>query len=174
MGLENGMNPLAESLGPIARSFERNSLWAVKAIIEAEVDVAEPFHVTHSPPTGSSLFCLIPNSNTEYHAQLAVGIAKEDLPGLFPAETEARLRLDALGEMSNVVSGLLMADEDFLQRFGHLKPSTPFFSEGAFSDRMDAGLRGSVTANGIPVSFHLTVRKAGQETWHGERIGNQG
>lgn len=164
------MNHLADSLGALARSFERHVLWAVKAILEADVSLQEPFHVTHSPPAGSSLYCLIPNSNPQYLAQLAVGLAKDDLPGLFPAETEAKLRLDALGEMSNVVAGLLMADEDFLGRFGHLKPSTPFFSEGAFTDRMDVGLRGTVTANGLPLAFHLTVRRAGQETWHGERI----
>lgn len=167
------MNHLADSLGPMARSFERHVLWAVKAILEADVAVQEPFHVTNSPPSGSSLFCLIPNSNLQYHAQLAVGISKEDLPGLFPAETEAKLRLDALGEMSNVVAGLLMADEDFLGKFGHLKPSTPFFSEGAFTDRMDTGIRGSVTVGGRLMAFHLTVRRAGQETWHGERIENQ-
>jgi hypothetical protein len=164
------MNQLAESLGPMARSFERHVLWAVKAILEAEVAVHEPFQVTDAPPSGSALFCLIPNSNLQYLAQLAVGVSKEDLPELFPAETEARLRLDALGEMSNVVSGLLMADEDFLERFGHLKPSTPFFSEGAFTDRMDTGIRGSVTVGGRLLAFHLTIRKAGRETWHGEPV----
>lgn len=167
------MNPLADSLGPMARSFERHVLWAVKAILEAEATVREPFQVTIAPPSGSNLFCLIPNSNPQYLAQLAVGISKDDLPSLFPAETENSLRLDALGEMSNVVSGLFMADEDFLGRFGHLRPSTPFFSEGAFTDRKDAGLRGSVAANGFLIGFHLTVRRAGRETWHGDRIENR-
>lgn len=165
----SGSNHLAESLAPMARIFERHVLWAIQAILEAEPAVVEPFHVTNAPPSGSTLFCLIPNANPAYHAQLAVGLAKEDLPSLFPGEVDARLRLDALGEMSNVVAGLLMADEDFMGRFGHLKPSTPFFSEGAFTDRMDVGLRGAVTADGRRLAFHLTVRRAGQETWSAER-----
>lgn len=164
----NGPNHLADRLGPLARVFQRHVIWAVQAILETDVEVREPFHVTDGPPPGgSSLFCLIPNSNGEYHAQLAVGVSKEDLPSLFPGEMEAKMRLDSLGEMANVVAGLLMADEDFLGRFGHLRPSTPFFCEGAYTDRKDTGIRGSVIAGGREMAFHITVRRAGSETWHG-------
>ncbi len=162
----SGSNQLAEYLSPMARTFERQVLWAVRAILEADVEVKEPFHVTNAPPEGSTLFCLIPNSNLQYHAQLAVGLAKEDLQGLFPADVEPKLWLDSLGELANVVAGLLMADEDFMARFGHLKPSTPFFSEGAFTDRMDNGIRGLVSVKGMEVVFHITIRRAIQETWH--------
>jgi hypothetical protein len=164
----SGSNHLADRLGPLARIFERHVVWAVRAVLESDVEIKEPFHVTDAPPGGHTLFCLIPNSNGEFHAQLAVGLAKEDLPRFFPGEVDPRLRLDALGEMSNVVAGLLMSDEDFMGKFGHLKPSTPFFSEGAFTGRSDSGLRGSVLVDGKAISFHITVRPAGRETWHGE------
>lgn len=164
-----GTNQLAHLLSPMARTFERHVLWAVGAILESPVEIKEPFHVTDSAPSGSTLFCLIPNSNLQYHAQLAVGISKEDLSSLFPGDLEAKLRLDALGEMANVVAGLVMADEDFMGRFGHLKPSTPFFSEGAFTDRNDTGIRGSVAVNGMDMVFHITVRRAIPDTWHAER-----
>lgn len=163
-----GSIDFADSLRPIARTFERQVLWAVRAMLETEVAVKEPFHVTNAAPDGPTLFCLIPTSNLQYHAQLAVGLAKEDLQGLFPAEVDPKFMLDSLGEMANVVAGLLMAEEDFMARFGHLKPSTPFFSEGAFTDRTDTGIRGSVTVNGTDMVFHVIVRDAARESWHGE------
>jgi hypothetical protein len=163
-----GSNQLEQILGPLARTFERHVLWAVRAILESDVAVKEPFRVSGEAPAGRTLYCLIPNSNSDYHAQLAIGLSMDDLPGLFPGELDPRLRLDALGEMGNVVAGLVMADEAFMGHFGHLKPSTPFFSEGAFTDRKDAGIRGTVTANGTDLAFHVTVRPAGPENWtHG-------
>lgn len=161
-------NQLEDILEPMARTFERHVIWAMRAILESEVAVKESFHVTGEAPDESTFYCLIPNSNADYHAQLAIGLSKDALPGLFPGEVDSRLRLDALGEMGNVVSGLLMADEAFMGRFGHLRPATPFFSEGAFTGRKDAGIRGTVTANGTDLAFLVTVRPAGSENWtHG-------
>jgi hypothetical protein len=129
------------------------------------VEIAEPFRLAEAAPEGSTLYCLIPNSNARYHAQLAVGVDDGDLPALFPGEVDAKLRLDGLGELANVVAGLILSDEGFMGSFGRLKPSTPFFSEGAFTDRRDVGIRGAVRAGGIRLGFHITIRPAVGETW---------
>lgn len=143
------------SMGP---ALERHCVWAIGAVLETEAAVKEHFHAVESAPSDACLYCLIPNANPDYHAQLALGIAPDDIPALFPREPDPKMRQDALGELANVVSGLVMADEGFLERFGHLKPSTPFFSEGPFTGRRDRALRGKVVAGGRDILFHLSIR----------------
>src|SRR5262245_47795488 len=121
------MEPLSVALSAMGPSLQRHFVWAVQAVLETEVSITESFHFTESAPSGSSLYCLIPNSNPEYHAQLALGVEPGDIPALFPGEIDPKMRNDALGELANVIAGLVMSDDGVLDRFGHLKPSTPFF-----------------------------------------------
>jgi hypothetical protein len=160
------ISPLADALASMGPNLERHFVWAVRAILETDVKVTEPFHATAAAPTGSKFYCLIPNSNPEYHAQLALGVSDDDIAALFPGEVDPKLRNDALGEMANVIAGLVMADDHFLERFGHLKPSTPFFSEGAYTARKDPGIEGKVEAGGREILFHLSIRsqEKGQPT----------
>ena len=81
-----------------------------------------------------------------------------DLPELFPAEPDTKIRKDALGEMANVISGLFVADDVFIGKFGYLKPSTPFFSEGVFTSQKDWGIEGKVEAHGKEIMLHFSVR----------------
>jgi hypothetical protein len=154
----NELEPVPDALAAMGPALESHFVWAVRAVLETEVTVRDHFHVTDTAPAGSSLYCLIPNSNPDYHAQLALGVEPEDVAGLFPAEPDPKMRTDALGELANVISGLVTADDHFLDRFGHLKPSTPFFSEGAFTDRRDPGIAGRIEANGRIIHFHLNIR----------------
>lgn len=161
-------SPLPGSLDSLAKTFERLSMRALEASLPSGAAVSEAFHATDAPPAASLLYCLIPSSNLQYHIQLAVGLAKDDLPAFFPAERDAARRMDALSSLSGRVASLLVSDVDFIGRFGSLKACTPFFSEGAFSDRRDIGIRGSLDSDGRKLDFHMTVRRAGMETWHGE------
>jgi hypothetical protein len=158
-------NPLEEILEPMAGIFERHVLEATRDALESEVVVKEAFRTAGDAPDECTFYCLIPNSNADYHAQLAIGLSKDALPALFPGEADPRFRLDALGRLGKMVSSQLTADEAFIGRFGHLKSSVPFFSEGAYTGRKDAGMRGKVMANGADLAFHLTVRPAGPENW---------
>lgn len=149
---------LQAALREVAPVFEGCVLWAVRAILESDVKIKAPFETVRDAPAGASLYCILPTGSATYHAQLVVGAEEGDIAGLFPAEADPKVRKDAIGEMANVISGLFVADDTFIAKFGYLKPSTPFFSEGAFTARQDWGLMGRVVANGREIALHFSVR----------------
>jgi hypothetical protein len=150
---------LSGSLREVATVFEGCVLWAVRAILESEVKIKSPFEVVRSVPVDASLYCILPTGSAKHYAQLVVGAEEDDLAALFPTEADPKVRKDAIGEMANVISGLFVADDTFIAQFGYLKPSTPFFSEGAFTAREDWGLLGRVVANGRELALHFSIRE---------------
>jgi hypothetical protein len=152
-------DPIPDVMGEVAPVFEDCVVWAVRAILESEVSIKVPFEAVRAAPEGSSLYCILPTASTRYYAQLVVGLEEGEIETLFPNEIDPRIRKDAIGEMANVISGLFVADDQFITRFGYLRPSTPFFSEGAFTARVDWGLKGRVEANGKEMDFHFSIRE---------------
>jgi hypothetical protein len=145
-------------LRTMASAFEGCVLWAVRAILECDVKVKVPFEVMVAVPEGSSTYCILPVASDRYYAQLVVGIEETDLAELFPREIDEKIRKDAIGEIANVISGLFVADDQFIAGFGHLRPSTPFFSEGAFTARKDWSLKGRIEANGREIVLQFSIR----------------
>jgi hypothetical protein len=155
----NAPDPIARALGEVAQVFEGCVVWAVRAILESEVKIKAPFEVVSSVPDGSSLYCILPTGNPKYHGQLVLGAEEEDFEHIFPGEMDPKVRKDAIGEMANVISGLFVADDTFISKFGYLKPSTPFFSEGAFTARKDWSLKGRIQANGKEIALQFSIRE---------------
>jgi hypothetical protein len=149
---------LPEALRDVASVFEGCVVWAVRAILQADVKLMAPFETVRAAPAGASEYCILPTGSAVYYAQLVVGAEEDDIAALFPAEMDPKVRKDAIGEMANVISGLFVADDLFIAKFGYLKPSTPFFSEGAFTAREDWGLMGRVEANGREIALHFSIR----------------
>jgi hypothetical protein len=156
-------DPISGVLGEMAPVFEGCVLWAVRAILEADVKVKVPFEAVHAVPEGSSLYCILPTASGRWYAQLVIGLEENEIETMFPSEMDPKVRKDAIGEMANVISGLFVADDQFIAKFGYLRPSTPFFSEGAFTARRDWGLKGRVEANGKEMALHFSIRDL-QET----------
>lgn len=152
-------DPIPGVMGELAPVFEGCVIWAVRAILESDVSIKTPFEAVRAVPEGSSLYCILPTASTSYYAQLVVGVEEGEIETLFPGELDPKVRKDAIGEMANVISGLFVADDQFIARFGYLRPSTPFFSEGAFTARMDWGLKGRVEANGKEMALHFSIRE---------------
>lgn len=151
-------DPIPEVMGELAPVFEGCVLWAVRAILESDVNIKTPFEAVRAVPEGSSLYCILPTASKRYYAQLVVGLEEGEIESLFPDEKEPAIRKDAIGEMANVISGLFVADDLFIAHFGYLRPSTPFFSEGAFTSRMDFGLKGRIEAKGKEMALHFCIR----------------
>lgn len=162
-------NSIPGVMGEVAPVLESCVIWAVRAILEADVSVKTPFEAVRAVPEGSSLYCILPTASTRYYAQLVVGLEEEEIEALFPGEMDPRIRKDAIGEMANVISGLFVADDQFIAHFGYLRPSTPFFSEGAFTARMDWGVMGRVEANGKEMGLHFSIRELQEPPFPGER-----
>jgi hypothetical protein len=152
-------DPIEGIMADLSSVFEGCVVWAVRAILEADVKVKSPFGSVHSTPEGSSLYCIIPSASSRYYAQLVIGLEESEIEAMFPEEMDARVRKDAIGEMANVISGLFVADDLFIAKFGYLRPSTPFFSEGAFTARKDWGLMGRIEANGKEMLLHFSIRE---------------
>lgn len=150
--------PIVDALYGMAKTFEGCVTWAIRAILETNVKVSAPFKVVNSIPDGSSMYCILPTGNAKFHALLVIGVEDGDLADIFSGEVSAKVRKDALGEMANVMSGLVVADDQFISSFGHLRPSTPFFNDGVFTSRKDWGLEGTVQANGKDIHIHFSIR----------------
>lgn len=146
-------------LRDLAPAFEGCVLWAIRAIMGSEVKIKKHFEVVSIVPDGSSLYCILPTSSSKYHGQVVVGIEEDDIEQLFPGEMDPHVRKDAIGEMTNVISGLFVADDKFIANFGYLRPSTPFFSEGAFTARKDWCIMGRVEANGKEMAIRFSLRE---------------
>jgi hypothetical protein len=149
---------LSNGLKDLASVFERCVLEAVR-VLETGARIASPFELQASTPEGSSLFCLLPASNVTHYAQLVVGLEERDLGGLFPEESEEARRKDAVGKLASDIVRRFIGQRDFVSRFGDLKSSTPFFSEGAFTDRKDWGLKGLIELKGIEIPLHFSIRE---------------
>jgi hypothetical protein len=130
----------------------------VRAILETDARVKVPFEILSGVPEGSSLYCILPSSNPNFYAQLVIGTDEAGLRRLLPNESDDKVRKDAIGEIANVISGLFIAEDQFISHFGYLKPSTPFFSDGAFTARKDWGLRGRIESNGQELGLHFYLR----------------
>jgi hypothetical protein len=152
-------DPIPGVMGELASVFEGCVLWAVRAILESDVSIKAPFEAVHAVPEGSSLYCILPSASKRFYAQLVVGLEEGEIESLFPGERDPAVRKDAIGEMANVISGLFVADDLFIAHFGYLRPSTPFFSEGAFTSRMDFGLKGRIEAHGKEMALHFSIRE---------------
>lgn len=150
---------LEESLGSLSQALESKVIWAVRAILSAETKTTAPFEIVSTAPEGSSLYCILPTSSLRYHSQLVIGVEESGLGTLFPEEREAKVQKDAIGEMANVISGLFIAEDEFISRFGQLRPSTPFYCDGVFTDRKDWSLRGTVEANGKEIIIYFSIRE---------------
>jgi hypothetical protein len=167
-------DPIQDIMVDLSSVFECCVVWSVRAILESDVKVKAAFESVHSIPEGSSLYCILPTASTRYYAQLVIGLEEAEIETMFPGEMDARLRKDAIGEMANVISGLFVADDLFIAKFGYLRPSTPFFSEGAFTARKDWGLMGRIEANGKEMLLHFSIRElrespaADQNTYGGD------
>ncbi len=151
-------DPIVDALYEMVRSFEGCVTWAIRAILETETKPALPFRVTASFPEPQSLFCILPAGSANFHSQIIIGVEEADLPAIFPSEVDPKIRRDAVGEMANVISGLFVADDIFISRFGYLKPSSPFFSDGPFTARKDWSIEGNVEANGKLIHLHFSIR----------------
>lgn len=152
-------DPIPGVVWELASVFEGCVLWAVRAILESDVSIKTPFKAVRAVPDGSSLYCILPAASNRFYAQLVVGLEEGEIETHFPGEKDPRVRKDAIGEMANVISGLFVADDGFIAHFGYLRPSTPFFSEGAFTSRKDCGLKGRIEANGKEMGLHFSIRE---------------
>jgi hypothetical protein len=88
-----------------------------------------------------------------------VGVDESAFADLFPEEPDPKIRKDAIGEIANVIAGLFVSDDEFISRFGWLRPSTPLFSEGLFTDRQDWSLKGCLEANGREIILQFSIRE---------------
>lgn len=151
-------DPIQGIMAGLSSVFEGCVVWSVRAILESDVKVNAPFESVRSIPEGCSLYCILPTASARYYAQLVIGLDEAEVETFFPGEMDARVRKDAIGEMANVISGLFAADDLFIAKFGYLRPSSPFFSEGAFTARKDWGLMGRIEANGKEMLLHFSIR----------------
>ena len=151
---------VAEALESLTWAFELRARWVIEAVFEAEVGMDVSFHFSNAPLSENLLYCFVNNTNEEYLSQIGLGIAERDLAAFFPRHDDPGLRLDYFGELVNVLSGNLLGDEEFMEHFGHLKPSATFFSDGAFTDREIPSIQGTLLSGGRPFKFHLTVEGA--------------
>ncbi len=152
------IDPIIDTLYEMAKSFEDCVLWTVRAILETDAKISSSFKVVHVLPLEASLYCILPTGNSTYHSQLIMGVNEVDLEAIFPNEANIKIRKDGLGEMANVISGLIIAEDLFVSKFGYLKPSTPFFCEGAFTSRLDWSLQGKVLAFGKEIHLQFSIR----------------
>jgi hypothetical protein len=149
---------LSNGLKDLASVFERCVLDAVH-VLETGARIASPFELQASAPGGQSLYCLLPASNGTHYAQLVVGLEEKELAGLFPEESEEARRKDAIGRLASDIARRFIAGREFESRFGALKSSTPFFSEGAFTAHKDWGLKGRIELKGIVISLQFSIRE---------------
>jgi hypothetical protein len=150
--------PIVVALFELTKAFEGCVTWTTWAILETLSEVKVPFKVVHSAPEPASLYALLSADGSDFNALLIMAVEETDLVNIVAGENDPKLRKDAFGEMSNVISGVFLANDQFISKFGNLKPSVPAFSDGGFSSRKEWGLVGTVNVNGRPIHLHFFIR----------------
>jgi hypothetical protein len=155
----NSVDSIGDALYETLKAFERCSIWTVRAILETDVDIGRAFKVVNSASKDYYLSCILSSANAKFEAHLMLGIQGADLVGMFPNEVNPEIQKDGLGEIANVITGLFLADDHFTSKFGYLKPSVPFFNEGAFAAKKEWGIEGTVEAHGKPIYLRFSIRE---------------
>ncbi len=149
---------ISGALNQLLPMFTSSSKWTLQSILQSHPTITQEFKVGRGFPSGWEIYCILPCSNSKYHFHITIGTNKKNLENLLPYEGDHALRLSALGEVAKVISGLLTADDLFLEAFEHMRPSTPFYSEGEFTDRSDWCAYGKIAVGGHEIFLNFSVR----------------
>lgn len=102
--------------------------------------------------------CMIRSENEEYSVIIVFGFDPAELAALVTADSELDMQLDAVAEITNVLSGRFVTPHRFSERFGAVSPSLPFFANGG----SDAGGGHAV---GNPAGRNPAEKSPSRDSW---------
>lgn len=149
------MRQLLEESTP---DFEVSARRAFEGVLGFPTYSPQDFHIASEMSEWSPITCRIQTSNTDFNLTLSLGIDESDLHRFFPKFESDEMKMDAIGEIANVIAGRLLGRRTFKSRFGTMKVTLP-----SFPDRMEMPqhfqcLRGGLISEKVRVSLGLVVK----------------
>ncbi len=152
---------ITDTLQALLPMITSSSKWTLKAMLQSNSTiVTKEFIVDRGFPKGWEIYCILPCSNDKYHFQVTLGTTRKNLEKLLPYEGDHAIRLSALGEIANVISSLLTAEDVFMEAFNHMRASTPFFSEGDYTEKPDWCVHGRIAVDDCEFFLNFSLREA--------------
>lgn len=141
---------------------------AIESVLAAPTMNAGRFAISRVMNCIYRTTCTILSENEDYSATIAVGVDSSDLAALVPADSELEMQLDAVAEITNVLSGSFVTHRRFSERFGAVPPSLPAFANGRSPGGQSPGrdswcIQGQLRVNSVKVFVGVAIRKSARE-----------
>lgn len=107
--------------------------------------------------------CNIHSGNEAYFVTITFGVDSADLAALVPGNSELAMQLDAVGEITNVLSGSFITHRRFSENFGVIPPSLPVFVNGGHAAQNSWCIQGQLRVNSVKVFLGVAIGKTVRE-----------
>lgn len=106
----------------------------------------------------SELGATVGFASPEWQGACTLGVSIEGASFLFPGANED-LVFDAIGEICNIICGVLAAHPQFVEVFGSLEQTPPVFSRGGAWLPRTKGISGTVSFDTVEMWFGFSIRR---------------
>ena len=140
--------------------FEVCSRRAIESVLSTPTLNAGSFGLSRNFSGQFSTACHIQAGNSEYLVTVVFGVETKDLASLVPGYSEMEMQLDAVSEVTNVLSGSFVTHHRFAEQFGVIPPSLPFFVPIGHIMRDSWCIQGLLRVNSVKVFLGVAVNRA--------------
>lgn len=130
---------------------------AVGDVLGREVSHPDDWIVVERIRNTSELGATVGFASPDWQGAVTLGISIEDAAHLFPGGDEDFV-FDAIGEIANIICGVMAANSEFVEVFGFLEQTPPVFSRGGAWLPRTKGISGTVLAGSASLAFGFSIR----------------
>ncbi len=141
----------------VAADFEACSRRAIECLLNRPTLLSKSFCAQSQIPAEPGIRCIIESANGDHSLVISLGLSKTDLESLFAGEEDEDLKLDAIGEMVNVISGSLFGRPGFHSRFGCMRASIPTFAPPSLEMGQARTIRGVLFVGTAHLFLELAI-----------------
>ena len=145
---ENTADPVQD----VVADFEVCARHAIECLLNRPTQLSKSFRIQAKFEAEPGIRCIIESGNESHLLVISLGLTESDLRTIFSDEEDEEMRLDAIGEMANILAGRLFRRPIFHSHFGCMCASVPSFAvpgHGVGNSRVVRGILSVGSANMI-------------------------
>jgi hypothetical protein len=151
------LGDIQAALSGVKTEFELCARRAIEWLLNEPTLLCKAVSPEGKPFMEASFRCAIESGNDDHSVGVSLEIAETDLAALFPDEQDLSMRMDAVGEIMNVLAGSLFKSTAFHSRFGCMRASVPVFKNGGGPAERAGNLFATIRIKSAELHLHLAV-----------------
>jgi len=146
-----------EQMNQLLEGVRDSVLGAVRDVLARETTHPDDWLVVERIRNTSELGATVGFASPDWQGAVTLGITLEGASTLFPGGDEDFV-FDALGEIANIICGVMAANSQFVEVFGFLEQTPPVFSRGGAWLPRTKGIAGTILSGDVPLAFGFSIR----------------